>query len=122
MSTSPTLRITIEMTEEEAHAYFFVTSDEHPGKLSMQRKLSGWAQQHPTIRAYVKAREQERLDSHESSVCQASYGSHLWQAVCICGWQSREYRDWDKANQAKVSHVFKGQAEARKRRARERAS
>lgn len=117
-----TIRITIEMTEEEAHAYFFMTGEEHPGKLSMRRKLNGWAQQHPSIRAYVEARNQERLDSHESSVCRESYHNDLWQAVCICGWNSRAYKDWDRANEDKVKHVFKGQQEARKRRQRERTA
>jgi hypothetical protein len=111
----PTIRITIEMTEEEAHAYFFVTGSEHPGRRSMERKLNGWAQQHPSIREYVRAREQERIDSHESHISQDYDG--LWEAYCACGWNSRAYRDRDKAKEAQTKHVFKGQAEARRRRA-----
>jgi len=114
--TPQTIRITLEMTQEEAEAYFFVTGQEHAGRRSMERKLNGWAQQHPAIRDYVKAREQERLDSHESSVCREGYASDLWQAVCICGWNSRAYRDWNKAKEAQTAHVWKGQEAARKRR------
>lgn len=97
------IRVTIEMTLEEAEALVYVTAADHPGILSLTRKLRAWAERHPVIERRKEAQRQEAVESHEAMISRTA-STGLIYASCACGWRSRDFRALTNAENALAAH------------------
>ena len=105
-----TITVTIEMTEEEAEGLVYVTSADHPGILSLTRKLRTHALRHPAITARHQAQRDEAVANHEAMLSRTA-STGLVYASCACGWRSRDYRALTNAENALATHRRKAGAE-----------